>query len=153
MATLAPATAAALLAMFLALAWPPPAGATPELLSPDAVLQAVNQYRQMRALPVLAPHARLQAIAQAHSGLMAMQDRLSHAGFDQRMALSEGTLCVENLAAGHTRADALLAHWQVSPSHHANLLESQVHWVGVAVVGRYITLLACRLPAGAQLRG
>ena len=144
---------AVVLAVVLVLGGPPPAGAAPEPLSADTVLQAVNQYRQARALPVLLPTANLQAIAQAHSASMAAQGRLSHAGFDQRMALSGGDLCVENLAAGHTRADVLLAHWQVSPSHHANLLEAQVQWAGVAVAGRYVTLLACRLPAAAALRG
>lgn len=137
--------------MLLALSGPPPAGAAPDPLSPDAVLLAVNQYRQAHALPLLSPNAQLQAIAQAHSASMAAQGRLSHAGFDQRMALSGGDLCVENLAAGHTRADALLADWQASPSHLASLLDAQVQWVGVAVAGRYLTLLACRLQAGALL--
>lgn len=109
----------------------------------DEVLAAINRYRQQQLLGLLLPSAHLHAIAADHARDLARQGRLSHGGFAQRMARSGAPLCVENLAAGHRRGDAVLAAWQASSSHHLNLLEPQVREVGIAEVGGFVVMLAC----------
>ena len=118
------------------------AGDAPDLA--DAVLAEVNRYRSSRGLAPLEADARLQAIAQAHSQAMARQGRLSHGGFQQRLARSGARLCVENLAAGTLQPARVVAAWQHSPEHHRNLLEPRVQVAGVAATGSVVSLLACR---------
>jgi uncharacterized protein YkwD len=120
------------------------ASPAPEL--PAQLLQAVNGYRQQQGLSGLQHDAALTALASEHSAAMAAQHQLSHDGFNRRFERSGRRLCVENLAFNHHRADALLAAWQRSPDHHANLLEARVQQVGIAVVDGYLTLLACTPP-------
>jgi len=110
------------------------------------LLAAVNDYRQQQGLAALQPDAALSALAQDHSALMAAQRQLSHAGFNSRFERSGRRLCVENLAFNHRQANTLLAAWQRSPEHHANLLQPQVQRVGIALVDGYLTLLACTPP-------
>ena len=109
-----------------------------------AVLAEVNHYRSSQGLAPLATHARLQAIAQAHSQAMAQQGRLSHGGFQQRFDRSGARLCVENLAAGTLQPARVVAAWRRSPEHHRNLLEPRVQVAGVAATGSVVSLLACR---------
>ena len=122
------------------------ASAAPPELSAQLLL-AVNDYRQQQGLTALQPDAALSALAQDHSALMAAQRQLSHAGFNSRFERSGRRLCVENLAFNHRQAASLLAAWQRSPEHHANLLQPQVQRVGIALVDGYLTLLACT-PSG-----
>jgi len=125
-------------------AWPLPAAAD---LAAE-VLDAVNGYRLQQGLALLQADAGLTTLALAHSQAMAQQGRLSHDGFPARFEQAARPLCVENLAFNHLQADALLAAWQASPAHHANLLAPRVRQVGIAVVDGYLTLLACA-PAAA----
>ena len=74
---------------------------------------------------------------------MAARRRIGHEGFDARFAQARRRLCVENLAAGFTRPEPLLAAWLASPSHRDNLLARQPRWVGLGQVAGYITLMAC----------
>lgn len=107
------------------------------------VLDAVNRYREGRQLPALQPSAALAALAAGHSGDMAQQRRLSHAGFHERFTRAARQTCVENLAAGFTQAEPMLAGWRQSPDHHRNLLDARVQEVGVAQVAGHLTWLAC----------
>lgn len=107
------------------------------------VLDAVNRYREGQQLPVLQPSAMLAALAAEHSGHMAQLRRLSHAGFHERFERARRGTCVENLAAGFTRAEPMLAGWRQSLDHHRNLLDARVQDVGVASVAGHVTWLAC----------
>ena len=109
----------------------------------DQVLAAVNHYRAQRALAAWPPDDALAVIALDHSRLMAQRTRLGHDGFDARFQQARSRLCVETLAAGFSHAEALVAAWRQSPSHHTHLLEPKARRVGVASVDGYVTLLAC----------
>ena len=126
------------------------AGAAPgaDATLPGPLLTAVNAYRSQQGLGAWHSDPLLTELASGHSRAMASQRQLSHQGFEQRHLLSGRRLCVENLAAGHGQADSLLAAWQRSAAHRANLLEPQVRAVGLATVDGYTTMLACT-PAGA----
>lgn len=122
---------------------PPPAAARqPALLVPQ-VLAQVNQYRVQLGLAPWLADAALTDIALDHSRLMAQRGQLGHDGFELRFARARRMACVENLAAGFAQASAVLAGWQASPPHHANLLQPSVRLAGIAEVGGYITLLVC----------
>ena len=136
-------------ALVLCIAWSVPAnaadtaqGSTLDLAG--AVLAEVNRYRINLGLQPLATDARLQAIAQEHTQVMAQQGRLSHGGFQQRLDRSGARLCVENLAAGTLLPAQLVAAWRRSPEHHRNLLEPRVQVAGVAATASVVSLLACR---------
>jgi len=112
-------------------------------LTPDNLLSAVNDYRARRGLGRLRADARLEAIALQHSASMANAGHLSHGDFQARFRMTGLALCVENLAAGGRNPGVVIGAWRKSPEHHTNLLETEVGLAGVAVVGRYITWLAC----------
>lgn len=119
-----------------------PAGQADTALAAQ-VLDAANHYRSSHQLPVLQPSAALAALAAEHSQAMAQQRRLSHAGFHARFERARRQTCVENLAAGFSRAEPMIAGWQQSPDHHRNLLDARVQEVGVASVAGHVTWLAC----------
>lgn len=134
-----------LLTSALAQAAPPAAtadGAEPANLAWQ-VLQLVNRHRSSQALPTWAPDADLTLIASAHSQRMAELHRIGHDGFETRFAQARRRLCVENLAAGFSRPEPLLAAWLASPSHRDNLLAPRPRWVGLGQAAGYITLMAC----------
>jgi uncharacterized protein YkwD len=107
------------------------------------VLDATNRYRASHQLPALQPSTALAALAAEHSGHMAQLRQLSHAGFHDRFERARRQTCVENLAAGFSRAEPMLAGWQQSADHHRNLLDARVQEVGVASVAGHVTWLAC----------
>lgn len=122
---------------------PVPAPSAADAALAEQVLDAVNRYRSDQQLPPLQASAELAALAAGHSAQMARLGRLGHAGFDQRFARARRQTCVENLAAGFTRAAPMIAGWQVSPDHHRNLLDPRVQQAGVASVAGHVTWLAC----------
>ena len=128
-----------------------PARAEPPAGLARQVLAAVNDYRSALQLPPLQPDPALEGLAAEHSRAMAQQARLSHAGFQARFQRAHRHLCVENLATGYRRAEALLDGWRASPKHHENLLEPRVLRVGVAQVDGWVTLLACTVAVGDEL--
>lgn len=109
----------------------------------EQVLSAVNRYREEQQLPALQPLPALASLAAEHSSDMAQQRRLSHTGFNGRFERARRTTCVENLAAGFTHAEPMIAGWRQSPDHHRNLLDARVQEVGVASVAGHVTWLAC----------
>ncbi len=50
---------------------------------------------------------------------------------------------METLAAGFSDAQALVAAWRPSPSHHDKPLEPLARRADVASLAGYVTLLAC----------
>ena len=95
----------------------------------SAVLVEVNRYRSSQGLHPLQQDHLLLAIAAEHS---------------QTLARSGAALCVENLAAGLSRAELVVAAWRQSPAHHLNLLDARVQQVGLASTRGVVAMLACR---------
>ena len=110
----------------------------------SAVLVEVNRYRSSQGLHPLQQDHLLLAIAAEHSQTLAREGRLSHSGFAQRFQRSGAALCVENLAAGLSRAELVVAAWRQSPAHHLNLLDARVQQVGLASTRGVVAMLACR---------
>lgn len=133
----------ALVALLLLAAQPAWPQALPEGDWRAGVLSAVNQLRRAEGLEELQPAPELQSIAQAHSDDMAAQRRLSHDGFQARFDRSGSLLCVENVAAGTTRAATLVGAWSRAPAHRRNLYEPRVRRAAIAVSGAYVTFFAC----------
>jgi uncharacterized protein YkwD len=109
----------------------------------NQVLTEVNRYRQDQQRQPLRPAPWLATLAAEHSAAMAQMGAITHAGFQTRFLRARRQTCVENLAAGFTRAGPLVAGWRASPDHHRNLLDTRVQEVGVASVNGHVTWLAC----------
>ena len=119
------------------------AGVASEAVFAGQVLAAVNRFRAQQALAAWPSDDGLLTIALDHSRLMARRTQLGHDGFDRRFQQARSRQCVETLAAGFRDAEALVAAWRQSPSHHDKLLEPRARRAGVASVDGYVTLLAC----------
>ena len=107
------------------------------------VLALINRRRTPLGLPALRADPALTAIASAHSRALAALGRLSHDGFAQRFARADRDACVENLAAGRLRPEALVAAWWASPAHQGNLLAPAVRYAGIGQFNGYVALFAC----------
>jgi uncharacterized protein YkwD len=122
-------------------ATPPPRAALP---SRDAsafelrVLELINDERTARNLTPLVWHDTLGALARAHSEDMARNDFLSHTSsdgtsFDQRIigAGIPWLVLAENVGAGQSTPEAVVAAWMSSPGHRENILEPRITHVGI----------------------
>lgn len=143
---LSAAAAAMLMATTCAAPAAEPAGAVPTDYA-ERVLHALNTYRQDKGLPALATSPALVALAASHSSTMAARQRPSHDGFAQRFETTSGTLCVENVAQGFRVPEQVMHGWRRVATHHRNLLEPRVRYVGVANDGLYVTFFACDAPS------
>ena len=110
------------------------------------VLQALNAYRAEKGLHPLQPAPALVTLAAGHSADMAARRRPSHDGFAQRFERTGAELCVENVAQGFRIPEQVLVGWQRVATHHRNVLEPRVRYVGLANEGLYVTLFACDTP-------
>jgi uncharacterized protein YkwD len=120
---------------------PPEAPAAADAPAPEeaAVLALINDYRQANGLAPLAVQPQLTAAARWLSGDMAAKRYFSHtdsAGRDPfaRMAdfgYTANTWKGENIAAGYASAAEVVAGWQASPGHNANLLNANFRTIGV----------------------
>jgi len=138
------AAAIAVLLACLPATWPAKAadGAGDSALA-EQVHEAVNSYRASQQLPALRLSAELAQLAAEHSQTLSARRQLTHAGFQARFERARRQTCVENLAAGFTRPEPMLAGWRQSADHHRNLLDARVQEVGVASVAGHVTWLAC----------
>lgn len=107
------------------------------------VLALINAQRTPLGLPAWQHDPALAAIASEHSRALAAQGRLSHDGFAQRFARADRGTCVENLAAGLRRPEALVAAWQTSPAHQRNLVAPAVHHAGIGLFNGFVVIFAC----------
>lgn len=107
----------------------------------DAVIQMTNVQRQQAGLPPLVTNASLMQDAQAYAQVMASTNCFGHScgstgDFAQR-ATNAGykgwTALAENLAAGQTTPQEVMATWMGSPEHSANILGAQYTEIGVGV--------------------
>ncbi|MBI5256485.1 MAG: CAP domain-containing protein [Burkholderiales bacterium] len=109
----------------------------------ERVLAAINGYRLTQGLPALVPAPALGVLAAEHSAAMATRRRPSHDGFAQRVDRTGSELCVENVAQGFRVPEQVLLGWRGVATHHRNLLEPRVRYVGVAYQEGFVTYFAC----------
>jgi len=124
----------------------PEAGDLPALRA--AVLCLVNRVRAENGRSPLAPDARLEAAAEAHSREMVALDYFQHispsgqtpadrikaAGYIP--GLTYGYAVGENIAwgtLGLSTPEAIVRAWEASPEHLANILEDQYRETGIGV--------------------
>lgn len=108
------------------------------------VFNLVNQQRQQHGCAALVRSAALSAAAGEHSQDMALHDLFSHTGSDGSTMVSRAvaagysySLLAENLAAGSATAEEAVAGWMNSPGHRANILNCDLHELGV---GYYVQM-------------
>lgn len=103
------------------------------------VIDLTNQQRQQHGCATaLVLSAQLAAAASAHSQDMALHDLFSHTGSNGSTMVSRVlatgynyTQLAENLAAGPSTAEDVVAGWMSSPGHRANILNCGLHEIGV----------------------
>jgi uncharacterized protein YkwD len=110
------------------------------------VMYALNAYRAEKGLPALLPSPALATLAAEHSTDMASRRRPSHDGFAQRFERTGADLCVENVAQGFRIPEQVIVGWRHVATHHRNLLEPRVRYLGLANTGLYVTFFACDTP-------
>lgn len=105
------------------------------------LLSLINAYRTASGLEPLAPDATLDRVAQGHGEDMARRAYFSHVtpeggNLTHRLwnAGYSFTVAAENLARGYRDAAAVLAGWQGSAGHQANLLRRDVSVAGIGVI-------------------
>jgi len=105
-----------------------------------AAAEKVSAYRRSRGLGPVTVDPQLTAIAARHANAMAKRNKMAHVLFGEfsfAARLSAGgyraEVAVENIAAGPTDLDQAIAAWKKSPQHNANLLDSRVESIGIAV--------------------
>ena len=100
-----------------------------------ALVVAINSVRTVHLLPKLRVDFRLVRAARSHSRDMLRHHYFAHGNFSSRMSAFgiRGTLFAENLfwGSGVASPNATVASWLSSPPHRQNLLDPQLHRVGV----------------------
>lgn len=131
--------ASALSALMLAFAFAPTsifAAASPEFLNQVIVL--TNEQRRAAGCGNLTWDAQLATAAQQHADDMAANNYFSHnsrngARFTTRIRSAGYSyrLAAENLAAGQTTPEEVVAGWMSSPAHRANILNCRLTNIGI----------------------
>jgi len=119
----------------------------------EEVISIINAKRVSEGAEALEYSDSLEAVAYSHCKDMADNDYLAHTSpsgetFDQRIDNAEipYSSAAENIAAGFTSAEKVVASWMNSESHRNNLLNSEFTKVGLGYYvggsnGTYWTLL------------
>ena len=104
----------------------------------EQVITLTNQQRIGNGCQPFNVSPQLSAAAQAHSQDMALNDFVSHTGSDglsmgQRLTRAgyDWRLAAENIAAGQSTPEEVVASWMSSDSHRANILNCALRDVGV----------------------
>lgn len=102
------------------------------------VTQLTNQERAKAGLPPLKLNPVLSKVALGHSEDMANNDFFSHTSssgssvFDRiKVAGYTYSTAAENIAAGQSTPEAVVAAWMNSPGHRANILSPSLTEIGV----------------------
>ena len=102
------------------------------------VIDLTNAFRNTNGLASLKANSKLTAIAQTYSQTMATQDFVSHQALDGSQPWDRMTAggykwvrSAENIAAGQETPEEVVQSWISSPTHRANLLDSQLKEIGV----------------------
>lgn len=98
------------------------------------VVELVNAERSQAGLAPLTEHAKLDAFAHTRSEELAVN--FSHQrpdGSDPLGHVLQQGFCTagENIAAGYSSPEAVVAGWMNSPSHRANILSADFAYIGV----------------------
>jgi uncharacterized protein YkwD len=108
------------------------------------VIDLTNQQRQQHGCAALEFSVQLTAAASVHSQDMALHDLFGHTGSNGSTMISRVVATgysyaqlAENLAAGPSTAEDVVAGWMNSPGHRANILNCDLHQLGV---GYYVQL-------------
>jgi uncharacterized protein YkwD len=104
-----------------------------------AVIELVNAERGARNLPHLTLSDALATSAEQYAASMAAANFFSHTGADGSTITQRGeaagyvgwTFLGENLAAGQTTPERVVAGWMSSPSHRANVLSPLAVEIGI----------------------
>lgn len=101
------------------------------------VVDLTNQERAAAGCSALRVSNLLNEAAQGHSQNMALHDFFSHTGWDgsspwDRMeAVGYTAGAAENIAAGYSTPDAVMAAWMGSSGHRANILNCSLTEIGI----------------------
>jgi len=114
----------------------------------DRVLVLVNTEREKAGCTALTENAKLTKAAQDHSQDMADHTNMSHTGSDGS-SMSDRLARVgysfssagENVAAGYTTPESVMAGWMASAGHKANILNCGFKEIGIGLAqpGNYWT--------------
>jgi uncharacterized protein YkwD len=95
--------------------------------------------RRYNAASPLKPDATLDATAAAHAKDMARHGKMTHDGADGSTPAERATragypwrFVAENVAAGQTTAEEVVATWIASPGHCANIMNPELREMGIA---------------------
>jgi uncharacterized protein YkwD len=108
-----------------------------------AFLKLVNDYRKLNHLGALALSQTLGAASEHHSSSMAFNNYFDHQlipegiSWSQNMAnygYNYNTYKGENIAAGHSGAQATFDQWKSSPLHNDNMLSGNYKAIGIGLV-------------------
>jgi uncharacterized protein YkwD len=102
------------------------------------VVALVNQQRTSNGCAPFNVSAQLSAAAQAHSQDMALKDFVGHTGSDgssvgQRFTRAgySWRMAAENVAAGQSTPESVVASWMSSAGHRANILNCALRDIGI----------------------
>jgi uncharacterized protein YkwD len=101
------------------------------LLTTPASALDLNSFRAQHGRPALSVSAALSGAAHSHANAMAGRQRLDHAGFRQRIPITNGA-AAENVAFGCDTEDCAIKMWARSGGHRANMLRRDVTSYGIA---------------------
>jgi uncharacterized protein YkwD len=118
----------------------PPAPIDPRRQIEVRVVELVNAERARAGLNPVAWDERMWSAARAHSDDQAAHQTMSHTGSDgsdmvmriERTGFRWSRLA-ENVAAGQTTAESVVAAWMGSSGHRANILNPQLTVVGAGL--------------------
>jgi len=124
-----------------------PLPASPEALTREQIVAAINGVRRAHGQPAWSYNPNLEAAARSQARLMASKDQLSHdLGVTLRQRVSaagyDGAVG-ENVAGGHRTLQAAIEGWMNSSGHRSTLLSPKFVEFGLAVE---------RVPAGRKSR-
>ncbi len=117
-------------------ALPKAASATPETLTTDEILMAINAVRKANGAPAWTYNKRLEEAARSQARLMAQKNTLSH---DLGTTLRERVTAAgylgavgENVAKGYTSLPGAIEGWMNSSGHRSTLLSHRFVEFGLA---------------------
>jgi uncharacterized protein YkwD len=102
------------------------------------IVELINLRRREAGLAPLTPHQTLTDCAQKYSEVQAARGDISHTGPDGSNPGQRLSRCGyrwrsygENLAAGQSSAEEVVAAWMASPGHRRNILSTKVREIGI----------------------
>lgn len=115
----------------------PKGGSTPETLTDDEILAAINAVRKANGAPPWTYNTRLEDAARSQARLMAQKNTLSHdlgVTLRQRVTAAGYLGAVgENVAKGYTSLQGAIEGWMNSSGHRSTLLNAKFTEFGLAV--------------------